>query len=87
MIMIGSVRENNRAARAACFLVKFFYVVYQITTWNFHFWGSDDDASPQQQIFHSLPLYMKTIRAKQAKVHVAYFVRRDLHGIIAKHLS
>ena len=30
---------------------------------------------------------MKTIRAKQAKVHLAYFVRRDQHGIIAKHLT
>ena len=27
---------------------------------------------------------MKTIRAKQAKVHLAYFVQRDEHGIIAK---
>ena len=30
---------------------------------------------------------MKTIRAKQAKVYFAYFVRRDEHGIIAKHLT
>ena len=27
-------------------------------------------------------IYMKTIRAKQAKVHFAYFVLRDQHGII-----
>ena len=27
---------------------------------------------------------MKTIRAKQAKVHFAYFVQRDQHEIIAK---
>ena len=31
-----------------------------------------------------LCLYMKTIRAKQAKVHSAYLVQRDQHGIIAK---
>ena len=30
---------------------------------------------------------MKTIRAKQAKVHFAYFVQRDQHGIIAKDLT
>ena len=34
-----------------------------------------------------LCLYMKTIRAKQAKVHFAYFVQRDQRGIIAKHLT
>ena len=31
--------------------------------------------------------YMNTIRAKQAKVYFAYFVERDQHGIISKHLS
>ena len=31
-------------------------------------------------------LYMKTIRAKQAKVYFAYFVLRDQRGIITKHL-
>ena len=31
-------------------------VVCQTTTWNFHIWGSRDNAIPQQQIFHSLPL-------------------------------
>ena len=35
---------------------------------------------PQQWIFHSL-FYMKTIRAKQAKVHFACFVQRDQHGM------
>ena len=30
---------------------------------------------------------MKAIRAKQVKVDFAYFVRRDEHGIIAKHLT
>ena len=34
-----------------------------------------------------LCLYMKTIRAKQAKVHSALFVQRDEHGIIAKDLT
>ena len=30
---------------------------------------------------------MKTIRAKQAEVHFAYFVHYDQHVIIAKHLT
>ena len=37
--------------------------------------------------FFILCLNMKTIRAKQAKVHFAYFVQRDQHGIISKHLN
>ena len=32
-------------------------------------------------------LYMKTIRARQAKVHFAYFVQRDQLGIIAGDLT
>ena len=36
--------------------------------------------------FRSLPLH-KTIRGKQAKVHLACFVRREQHEIIAKHLK
>ena len=31
--------------------------------------------------------YMKTVRAKQAKVHFAYFVQSDQHEIIAKYLT
>ena len=34
-----------------------------------------------------LCLYMKTIRAKQAKVHSTYFVQHDQHGIIARDLT
>ena len=34
-----------------------------------------------------LYLYMKTIRAKQAKVQFAYSVQREQHGIIAIHLT
>ena len=55
--LIGWMKKNNRAARAARFFVQCFDVVCQTTTWNFHIWGSDDIASPQQWIFHSLPLY------------------------------
>ena len=35
----------------------------------------------------TLCLYMKIIRAKQAKVHSAYFVQRDQHGIIAEDVT
>ena len=31
--------------------------------------------------------FMKTIIAKQAKVHSAYFAQRDKHGIIARDLT
>ena len=34
-----------------------------------------------------LCLYMKSIRAKQAKVHSAYFAQRDQHGIIERDLT
>ena len=35
----------------------FFGLVCQRTTRNFHFWSSDDNASPQQWIFHCLTLH------------------------------
>ena len=40
--------KNNRAARAARFLVQFFDIVYQTTTWNVLIWASDDNASLQR---------------------------------------
>ena len=69
------MKKNNRAARATRFLVQCFDVVWQT-------------------IFEVLRttracilcLYMKTIRANQAKVHSTYFVQRAQHGINAKHL-
>ena len=36
---------NIRAACAARFGVQCFDVVWQTTTWNFHIWGSEDNAS------------------------------------------
>ena len=38
--LIGWMKKNNRAARAARFLVQFFDAVCQITTWIFNIWGS-----------------------------------------------
>ena len=43
--LTGWMMKNNRAARAARFLVQFFDVVCQTTTWNFHIWGYYDNAS------------------------------------------
>ena len=46
--VIGWMRKYNRAARAARaarFLVHFFDVFCQMTTWNFHILGSDENAS------------------------------------------
>ena len=40
--MIGWINKNNRAARAARFLVQFFDGVCQTTTWNFQTRDSDD---------------------------------------------
>ena len=80
--LIGWVRKNNRAARAARFLVQLIDVVCRATTWNFHSWGSDDNwARGRRSLI--ICIYMKTIRTMQAKVHFAYFVLRDQHGIIA----
>ena len=36
--------------------------------------------------YSKLDIQGKTVRAKQAKVHSAYFVQRDQHGIIVKDL-
>ena len=42
---------------------------------------------PELAAVNLLCLYMKTIRAKQAKVHSAYSVQYDQHGKIAKDLT
>ena len=76
------MKKNNRAARAARFSVQCFDVVWQTTTLNFHICGFDDNSKS-----FTLCLYMKTIRAKQAKVHSTYCVERDQHGIIARDLT
>ena len=43
--LIGWMKKNNRATRAARSLVHFFDVVCQTTTWNFQIGASDDNAS------------------------------------------
>ena len=49
--LIGRMKKNNRAARAAPSL-QFCDVVCQITTWNFHIRGSADSMSPTIDGFH-----------------------------------
>ena len=48
-----------------------------------------DDRRRSQKIEHGSisSAKTKTIRAKQAKVHSAYFVQRDQHAIIARDLT
>ena len=71
--LISSMKKNNRAARAARFLVQCFDVVWLTTTWNFLVWGSDDNPvvvktsnTDRARSIKSfiLCLYMKTTRAK-----------------------
>ena len=72
--LIGWIRKNNRAARAARFLVQFFDVVCQTTSWNFQIWGSVTTTRPTTETLSfsaskslliayslgDLPLYSKT---------------------------
>jgi len=80
--LIGRTRKNNRSARAARFLVQildYTFVVFQTMT--------------RQREFAAVNLSflaftsLITIRAKQAKVPLVYFVQRDQRGIIAKYLT
>ena len=43
--LIGWMRKNNRAARAARTLVQFFDVVCQPKTWNFQIEGFNDNVN------------------------------------------
>ena len=61
--LIGWMRKNNRAARAARTLAKFFDVICQMTTWNFQLWGFNDNAwthnNKSFMTFHSLDLLQR----------------------------
>ena len=82
------MKKNNRAARAARFLAQCFEVVCQTTSRReiFTFEVLTTTRARSSKSF-TLCLCMKTICAKQAKVHSAYFVQRDQHGIIPKDLT
>ena len=49
--LIGWMRKNNRAARAARTWVHFFDEVCQMTTWNFQIEGFNDNVNTQQKSF------------------------------------
>ena len=49
--LIGWIRKNNRAARAARYLVQFFDVVCQTTSWSFQIWGSKDNTTLNKNSF------------------------------------
>ena len=54
--LIGWMTKNNRAARSARFLMQFLtQSAKRRSAWNVHTWSSDDNASPQPKMFHSLP--------------------------------
>ena len=60
--------------------MHFANVIGQMTTWNF--------LPPRSSKSFILCFYMETVRAKkQVKVYFTYFVQRDQHGVIAKHLT
>lgn len=46
--LIGRITKNARIACATGFLVQYFEVACQTKTWNFHFRGSENNASSQQ---------------------------------------
>ena len=46
--MIDWMRKNNRAARAARFLVQLFYIVCQMATWNIQISGVNGNLNTQQ---------------------------------------
>ena len=74
------MKKNNRAARAARFFATMFWRSLPNDDVKFsylRFWWQRELVTENL----SLCLYMKTMRTKQAKVHLAYFVQRDQHGI------
>ena len=75
------MKKNNRAARAARFLVQCFDVVCQTRREIFIFEVLTTTRARSSKSF-TLCLYMKTFRTKLAKMQCAYFVQRDQHGII-----
>ena len=54
--LIGWIKKSNRAARGQAFLCNLLKWSAK-WTWNVRTWGSDDNATPQQKTFHSLPLH------------------------------
>ena len=78
--------KNNRAPRAERFLAQIFDVVCQMTM-EFSYLRSRRQREPAAVNLSSSAFTWRTVRAKQAKKHFAYFLQRDQHGVIAKQLA
>ena len=72
--MNGWMRKNNRAARAERFLMQFFDVLDETTTWNFIFEILTTMRAHNRKS-SILCLYMKSIFANQVKGHLAHLVQ------------
>ena len=75
--LIGWMRQNNRASRAARLLVPFFWRSLPNNDVNFSYLGFWWQSKPAAVKFFNLCLYMKTIPAKQAEVHFSYFIHSE----------
>ena len=71
----------------ARFLVQHFDVVCQTTKNEILIFEVLTTTRARSSKSFTLCLCVKIIRAKQAKVHFAYFAQHDQLGIIAKHLT
>ena len=79
--LIGWIRENYRGARVERFSVQCSDVICQIAKFSYlGFWRQSKTAAVES-------LFLKTIRAKQAKIHFTCFVEREQHGIIPNYLT
>ena len=80
--LIGLLRKNDRAARAARLLMSFSKRRRRREIFLFEVLTATRARSSKSLI---LCLCMITIGTKQVKVHLAFFcMQRDQHGIIAK---
>lgn len=71
--------------------VHSFDVVCRTTTWDFDIWSSDDNATAQQQIFHSLPLLENHFcQARESVLRILSSYQNDIYAlcdVVVKWLS
>ena len=86
--LTGWMKRNNRAARAARFLVQFFDVGPNRETWNFHFWGSAGARfSKVPELVGPKKLFVKLRPAYSVKLLFSYAVKGIKIKITAKFSS
>ena len=83
----GCMAKNNRAARAARFLVHFFLTQSVKSPREIFIFEVQTTARAHSSKYYFLWSHMKTSPAEQAKGHFAHFVKRAQHGIVANHLN